>query len=60
MLGHNWHASERPFKWRLAGRPIIAQLYWYWDHSSPHQQKKVVKVGPPLTKLSGSADESIL
>ena len=29
---------------------------WYFDPPSSHQLKKnVVKVGPPLTKLSGSA-----
>ena len=34
----------------------MARLLWYLDRSSPHQQNKpVVKVGPPLTKLSGSA-----
>ena len=31
----------------------MARLNWYLDPSSPHQTKK--KVGPPLTKLSGSA-----
>ena len=24
MLGHHWHASEMPFKWRFAGVPIMA------------------------------------
>ena len=33
-----------------------AIYWWYLDPSSPHQAKKnIVKVGPPLTKLSGSA-----
>ena len=37
---------------------MIARLKWYLDPPSPHQLKKkknIVKVGPPLTKLSGSA-----
>ena len=63
MLGHHQHASELPmaFRWRanehsvtLAGRscPLIVAL----DPPSPHQLKKkyFVKVGTPLTKLSGS------
>ena len=55
MLGHHRHASETPFKWRFAGGPMFAQLLWYWDPLYPTQLKKnVVKVGPPLTKLSGS------
>ena len=53
MLGHHLHASE------TAGGPIMARLWWYLDPSSPHQlekneKKNVIKVGPPLTKLSGS------
>ena len=32
----------------------MARLWWYSDPPSPHQLKNV-KVGPPLTKLSGSA-----
>ena len=26
MLGHGQHAGETPFKWRLAGGPIMARL----------------------------------
>ena len=49
-------ATNGPFKWRSAAGPMMARLYWYLDHLSHHQQKKyVVKVGPPLKKLSGSA-----
>ena len=63
MLGPHRPASETPFKWRFAGGPLEACLKWYSDPSSPpHQTKKkkkkkknLVKVGPPLTKLSGSA-----
>ena len=31
MLGHHLHASETPFKWRFAGGPMMARLYWYFD-----------------------------
>ena len=59
MLGHYPHASETLFKWRCAGGPIMSRLKWYLDPTSPHQlkqqqKKNVVKVGPSLTKLSGS------
>ena len=48
------------FRWRADDGPLI-----YLDPPSPHQLKKqnkknVVKVGPPLTKLSGSAHETKL
>ena len=56
MLGHQRPASETPFKLRSAAGPMMARLYWYLDHLSHDQQKKyVVKVGPPLKKLSRSA-----
>ena len=55
MLGHHRFASETPFKLRFAGGPMIAPLKWYLD---PLYIKNVVKVGPPLTKVSGSALES--
>ena len=38
----------------------MTRLKWYLYPTSPHQlkkQRKNVKVGPPLTKLSGSAHE---
>ena len=63
ILGHNRHASETTFKWSFAGGPMMAHLSLFLDHSPPpHQtkkntQKKNFKVGPPLTKLSGSAHE---
>ena len=39
-----------------AGRPMMAHLKRYLDPTSPQKLKKnVVKVGPPLTKFSGSA-----
>ena len=67
MLGHHLHASEMPFKWCFSGWPMMARLWWYLD-PSPIKLKKTkqknkqtirktnknIKVGPPLTKLSGS------
>ena len=44
--------------WRFAGGPLIARLWWYLDPPSPHFLTKNVKVGPPLTNLSGSAHDS--
>ena len=57
MLGHQLPASKMPFKWHFPGRPFMAHLSWYLDLSSPHQTKKKVKVGPPLTKLPESAHD---
>ena len=52
MLGLYRHASEMPFKWRYAGGPMIARLIVvFWST----KKKNFVKVGPPLTKCSGSA-----
>ena len=46
------------FRWQAIDGPLIV-VKWYLDPSSPHQLgkrgKNVIKVGPPLTKLSGSA-----
>ena len=55
-LGYH-RASETPFKWRFVGGPMIARLEWRLDPSSPQKMEKsfFVNVGPPLTKLSGSA-----
>ena len=36
MVGHHWHASQPPFKCRLAGGPMMARLYLHLDPSSPH------------------------
>ena len=65
MLGHHRHASETPFygvslRHFMAFRcgPLIARLWWYFDPPSPHFLTKNVKVGPLLTKLSGSAPVS--
>ena len=55
MFDHHQPASVTPFKWRFAGRPMMAHLYWYLDPISPNQLKKTkTKIGPPLTQLSGS------
>ena len=58
MLGIHQHASETPlmaFRWRADDGPLKV------GHGSslpPSTLKtNVVKVGPPLTKLSGSAHE---
>ena len=52
MLGHYRHASET-----LAGRLWLAYSVFY--PLSPNQLKKeekdIVRLGPPLTKLTGSA-----
>ena len=40
MLGHHWHASETPFKWRFAGGPMTAHFKWSLD---PHKTKKQTK-----------------
>ena len=57
-LGHHQHASGTPFKWCYAGGSMMARLKWYLfglDPLSPLKNKSVAKVGPPLTKLPGSA-----
>ena len=47
MLDQHWHASETPFKWRFAGMPMMARLYWHLDPPSHHKFKNnVVKIGP--------------
>ena len=48
MLGHYPPASKTPFKWRVAGGPIMPAFSSIFDPPSPHQlkEKKVVKVGP--------------
>ena len=54
------HASETPFQWHFAGRPKIARLWWFLEPRSPRKNKtnkKHIRVGAPLTKLSGSAHD---
>ena len=59
MVGHNWHASETPFKGvSLAGRfgPAFSCI---WILSPSLKILSVLQswIGPPLTKFSGSAHE---
>ena len=44
---------------RFAGRPIIACSWWFLEPHSPRKKKKkkLIRVEPPLTKLSGSAHD---
>ena len=48
-------------EWRFAGRLIIARLWWILVPCSPRKKKtnknKLIRVGPPLKKLSGSAHD---
>ena len=48
-----WDVFGPPAKRCFAGGPMMAHLYWYLD---PHTQK-IVRHGPPLSKLSGSAHD---
>ena len=67
MMGHHWHISETPFnetpfKWPFVGGPTMGRLLCL-DILPPleHQlkkEKKPFKVGPPLTKLSGSVHDA--
>ena len=54
MLGHHQHTSEMPFKWRFAGGPMVLAYSGIWIFPPLIIKKNVVKVGPPLTKFSGS------
>ena len=61
MLGIHQHASETPlmaFRWRADDGPLKIGL----GSSLPPSTLKtnIVKVGSPLTKLSGSAQELCL
>ena len=40
MVGKHRPASETPFKWRFAGRPMMARLLWNLDPPSPLQLNK--------------------
>ena len=53
MSGHHRHASEMPFN----GVSLVSQFSGIMDRSSLHQRtkKKLVRVGFPLSKLSGYA-----
>ena len=66
-MGQHRHASGMPFKWRFAGRPMMAHLKWYLDPPSLHHLKKLTLTKlswttpppPPPTKITGSAHDSI-
>ena len=57
MLGHYLHASKTPFRWRFAGRPKMARLYWHLDPPSlinlkkQKQTKKTAKLDPHLQNI---------
>ena len=55
MVGHHQPANETAFRWRADDGPFIAVI---WSLYPPSTKKKVIKFGPTLTKLSGSAHES--
>ena len=55
---HYRPVSETPFQWRFASRLIISRFWWSLEHCSP--KKKNIRVGPPLTKLSGSTHVLLL
>ena len=38
-VGHYQPASETPFQWRFAGRPIIACSWWFLEPRSPRKNK---------------------
>ena len=40
MLGHHRLASETPFQWRFADRPIIARFWWILMPRSPKKPKR--------------------
>ena len=60
VLDHYRHASETPFKWCFTGGSLKARLYRHLDPTSliyknkNTHKKNAIKLGPPLTKLSGS------
>ena len=58
MVDHYRHVSETPFQWRFAGGPMMPHFYWHFDPLSI-QSKKKKKSCQPLTKLSGSAHETV-
>ena len=62
MLGQHRHSGETTFKWRFAGVPMLhGPLIVVFGSFLPKKKKKnIVKVGPPLIKLSGSAHDNII
>ena len=52
--------SKTPFKCRFTGGAMMTRLKWYLEPLSSHQIKRLVKIGHPLSKLSGSAHEAYI
>ena len=66
LKNHSYQVSIQYWaiiNWCFAGRLTMARVYSHLDPPSPHikknQNKKTVKVGPPLTKLPGSVHASM-
>ena len=57
MLGHHRQASEAPFRWRANDGPLIV-VFGSSLLSSTKKNPPKTKVGPPLTKVSGSMHEN--
>ena len=58
MFGYHPPARETPLKWRFAGGPMMATLSGSWILSTViNFKKKVVRVGPPLTKPPETAHD---
>ena len=60
MLCNHQHASETPFKWRLAGGPMMAPLIEVFGSSLPSTKNKCCQSLAPSEKLSGSACGCVL
>ena len=58
VLGHHPHASPMAFRWQADDGPVI--VVFGSSLPSSTKKKKVIKVGPLLTKLSGSAYAMVL
>ena len=61
-VGSQWarqqNAISIPFRWRANDRPLLVVFGSSLPSSTKKSNKKnVVRIGPPLTKLSGSAHE---
>ena len=64
MLCHHWQTGKMPFKWRFADLKWCFSGQWWPGYSGIWilppliiLKKQNKKVGPPLTKLSGSAHQ---
>ena len=50
-MGHYRPASETPFQWRFAGRPIIARFWWSLEPLSPKPKQKKYQSWTPSDKI---------